>query len=81
MELFIIIVCCDKIKMPKTSPLWQYFEKILRNDEKNESAICKICQKSVSLGGKGKTANTSNMKYHLLKNHPVEYSQITDSGM
>lgn len=42
------------------------------------SAMCKICQKSVSFGSKGKTVNTSNMKYHRSKHHPLEYRQITD---
>lgn len=55
---------------------WTYFSK----NEVNASTIkanatCKLCNAVVSLGGKGKTANTTNLKHHMAKFHIEKLSE------
>ena len=61
----------------KKSPLWKYFTK---NDSTNigesDKALCHLCQVTVSLGGRGRSANTSNLRAHLQINHVDEYRKI-----
>lgn len=60
----------------KNSPLWRFFSKIETSLEENEKAHCKLCNCVVSLGGRGRKANTSNLKSHLQKHHKEENDRI-----
>lgn len=70
-------------EMDGKSIYWKYFIKNkLSPADKKSTAKCKLCDITISLGGVGKSANTSNMKYHLEKKHPQEYYKLkgTDSS-
>lgn len=62
--------------MSGKSIYWKYFQKKVVPETQNAAASCNICAKTISLGGSGKTANTSNMRYHLMKFHADEYKEI-----
>lgn len=62
----------------KKSVFWDFFEKNdVNKGDKKATAKCKICQAIVSLGGIGKSATTSNLRYHLQKFHSAEFERIT----
>lgn len=56
------------------SPYWKHFQKKNSVINEKESAICRLCDQIVSLGGVARTANTTNMKRHLKNVHPKEYA-------
>lgn len=60
----------------KKSPLWRFFSKIETSLEENEKAQCNLCSCVLSLGGRGRRANTSNLKSHLQKYHKEENDRI-----
>lgn len=61
--------CNENITSGK-SIYWKYFLKNEINPSTTKaSASCKLCNAVVSLGGKGKTANTTNLKHHMAKFH------------
>ncbi|CAH1105352.1 unnamed protein product [Psylliodes chrysocephalus] len=43
----------------------------------NEKATYNICKRTTSLGGRGRHANTSNLKSHLEKYHDEEFRNVT----
>lgn len=48
----------------KRSIFWRHFEKLQTEKSENEKATCNICKRAISLGGRGRHANTSNLKSH-----------------
>lgn len=56
---------------------WKYFSKNEVNASTTKAdATCKLCDAVVSLGGKGKTANTTNLKHHMAKFHMEKLSEM-----
>lgn len=67
--------------MPKpkqTSPIWKYFTI---SEKDTSKAICTICKKVISRGGKGKSASTSPLYGHLKSIHRQEYKQLEETNM
>ncbi|KAK9881301.1 hypothetical protein WA026_015427 [Henosepilachna vigintioctopunctata] len=56
------------------NPIWQYFDESITDTSK---AVCKICNKSYSLGShKPKKQTLLGLKLHLSKFHDKEYRQV-----
>ena len=54
----------------KKSPIWDHF--VVGEDSK--FAICRVCEKSISRGGRNtKTYNTTNLVHHLRTKHNEQY--------
>lgn len=71
------------IEKGKRSLFWKHFEKIktdIFENSENEKATCIICERTISLGGRGRHANTSNLKSHLEKYHEEEFRKLTKKG-
>ena len=64
----------------KRSVFWKHFEKIKTDIPENEKVLCNICESTISLGGRGRHANTSNLKSHLEKHHEEEFRKLTKKG-
>lgn len=64
----------------KRSIFWRHFEKLQTDKSENEKATCNICKRTISLGGRGRHANTSNLKSHLEKYHEEEFRNVTRKG-
>lgn len=64
----------------KRSIFWKYFVKLPSDKSDNEKATCDICKRTISLGGRGRHANTSNLKSHLEKYHYKEFCNVTGKG-
>lgn len=65
-----------EINSKKKSKLWAFFDKKKSSKLGKDVAICKLCAVPVSLGGSGRTANTSNLKHHLKRLHEAEYDNL-----
>jgi len=59
------------IVRPKRSGVWDYFMVNVTDDSK---VSCKLCQASISRGGKEMNYNTTNMRRHLETKHKVEFA-------
>ncbi|XP_066588089.1 zinc finger BED domain-containing protein 4-like [Prorops nasuta] len=61
----------------KVSIYWKFFTRnpTLLTD-KTSNAMCNICNTIISLGGIGKSANTTNLKYHLKKCHSEKLCEL-----
>lgn len=56
------------------NPIWQFFEKSTTDSSK---AVCKICNKSYSLGShEPKKQTLHGVKQHLSKFHDIEHRQL-----
>ena len=57
-----------------TSGIWKHFSVNAANESK---ACCKICEESVSRGGRSaKSYNTSNLPKHMMMKHPEQYTVL-----
>ena len=60
-------------KSRKKSPVWEHI--VVGEDTK--FALCKICEQSVSHGGRTtKTYNTTNLVYHMKTKHSEQYTEF-----
>ena len=68
-----------KVKMSRSSPVWEFFEVSAADDSR---ANCKICKLSISRGKSSSTAlgsksyNTSNLRKHLEHTHKQQWEKI-----
>ena len=54
--------------------IWDYFAI---NPEDERIAICNTCDEAISRGGaSAKNYNTSNLRYHLRRVHPVKFDEL-----
>ena len=58
----------------KRSVIWDYFAI---NLEDERIAICNTLDESISRGGvSAKNYNTSNLRYHLRREHPAKFDEL-----
>lgn len=60
-------------KKGTTSYVWNFFG--VKKDEEKDTAICRLCHKSILARG----GNTSNLTSHLRNHHPKEYAAVTEA--
>jgi len=60
--------------MSQKNPIWEYYSKCTTDPSK---AICKVCNKSYSLGSQEPKKQTLHgLNQHLSKFHDTEYRQV-----
>ena len=60
-------------KKGTTSYVWNFFGVKKDDDKEKDTAICRLCFKSVLARG----GNTSNLTSHLWNHHAKEYAAVT----
>ena len=60
-------------KKGTTSFVWNFFGVKKNDDSDKDTAVCRLCCKSVLARG----GNTSNLTSHLRNNHAKEYATVT----
>ena len=64
----------SKTVSKRRSLIWDYF---VINPEDEKNAICNVCEEVISRGGAStKNFNTSNLRYHLKREHRGKYDEL-----